>query len=52
MGVLIANVGNTQLTVITDPDAGLEAGQPVQVGLRTDRVFYFHAENGENLHSV
>ncbi len=50
MGVAIADIGGVQVTAITDPDARLEVGQPVRIGLRTERVFFFRAGNGVNLH--
>ncbi len=50
MGVLIADIGGASMTVLTEPDEKLTVGEPVQIGLRTDRVFFFDAENGVNLH--
>ena len=49
MGVLVADVGGTKLTVITAPDANLEPGQPLRIALRTERVHYFDVENGTSL---
>ena len=49
MGVLIADVGGTKLTVITAPDANLAPGQPLRIALRTERIHYFDAGNGTTL---
>jgi len=48
-GVLVADAGGISLTALTSPEHAFAHGQPVRLALRTDAVFYFDSETGDNL---
>lgn len=48
-GVLIATVGQQQLTVITSPQDHYQPGEPVRIALEHDHFLYFDRDDGRNL---
>lgn len=48
-GVLIAKVGDQQMTVITPPEAHYQTGEPVRIALDRDHFLYFDRADGRNL---